>query len=196
MAILTDPGNHHEMQKIPKVDVILVTHEHPDHIHLPILKAILGDHPQARVVTHAGVGKLLDEEKISYERIVDGGEVNIQGVSVVSCGVEHARIHLDVPIIQNTGFLIAKKLFYPGDSFYDPKIPVQILALPVSAPWLKLEESVEYAKRINPKVVFPVHDGMLRQDHRMGPTRRIPKAILEPLGIRFVDMIEGSVEEF
>ena len=55
---------------------------------------------------------------------------------------------------------------------------------------------VEYAKAVKPKVVFPVHDGMLRQEHQLGPTRRIPAMLLEPLGIKYVDMVEGSVQDF
>lgn len=45
-------------------------------------------------------------------------------------------------------------------------------------------------------MVFPVHDGMLRQEHQLGPTRRIPALLLEPFGVEFVDMREGSVYDF
>lgn len=57
-------------------------------------------------------------------------------------------------------------------------------------------EAIEYAKLIKPRVVFPVHDGMLRQEHQLGPTRRIPTLLLEPLGITYIDMLEGSVHDF
>jgi L-ascorbate metabolism protein UlaG (beta-lactamase superfamily) len=96
--------------------------------------------------------------------------------------------------VQNTGFYIDETLFYPGDSFHNPKKDITILALPVAGPWMKLEEAIEYAKLIKPKVVFPVHDGMLRQEHQLGPTRRLPTLLLEPLGIKFVDMTEGSTK--
>lgn len=37
---------------------------------------------------------------------------------------------------------------------------------------------------------------MLRQGIELGPTRRIPTMLLEPLGIKFVDMTEGSTNDF
>jgi hypothetical protein len=37
---------------------------------------------------------------------------------------------------------------------------------------------------------------MLRQEHQLGPTRRIPAALLKPLGIEYVDMLEGDGKEF
>ena len=31
---------------------------------------------------------------------------------------------------------------------------------------------------------------------KFGPSRRIPKMLLEPLGIEYVDMLEGETKEF
>jgi len=194
--ILTDPGNYNETPDVRDLDAILITHEHQDHMHMPALKALLAENPRTIIITHEGVGKLLDAERIPYQPIADGGEISVKNVSIKSFGHEHAYIHKEIAIIQNTGFLIGGRLFYPGDALHNPGVPVEILALPVAAPWLKLSESVDYARAVKPKKVFPVHDGMLRQDHRLGPTRFVPKTLLEPLGIEYIDMTEGSVAEF
>jgi L-ascorbate metabolism protein UlaG (beta-lactamase superfamily) len=196
VRILTDPGNYNDTPDVEDIDAILISHEHPDHCHVDSLKEILARNPQARIVTHAGVGKILDEQDIAYTLISDTEEIVVKDVTVQSFGTEHACIHHDLPVVQNTGFFINKFLFYPGDSFHNPHQDIAVLALPVSGPWMKIEEAVEYAKAVKPKVVFPVHDGMLRQDHRLGPTRRVPQTLLEPLGIKYVDMLEGSVEDF
>ncbi len=196
VRILTDPGNYNETPMVTGVDAVLITHEHQDHCHVDSLSIVLAKNPEAKIITHAGVGKILDEAGIVWEAIADGEEKTVKGVSVQSSGTKHACIHHDLPPVQNTGFLIDKKLFYPGDSFHDPQKEISILALPVSGPWMRLEEAVEYAKAIKPKVVFPVHDGMLRQGIELGPTRRVPTALLEPLGIRYVDMTEGSTHDF
>ena len=196
VRILTDPGNYNTTPEVEGIDVILITHEHPDHLHVESLQVVLGKNPAVRVFSHVGVGKILDEAKIVYTPIVDGETVIVKGVSIESSGSEHACIHHDLPAVQNTGFYIDDTLFYPGDSFHNPNKKIAVLALPVAGPWMKLEEAIEYAKLIKPRVVFPVHDGMLRQGIELGPTRRLPTLLLEPLGITYVDMTEGSVHDF
>lgn len=196
VRILTDPGNYNEIPMVVDIDAILISHEHQDHCHVESLSILLAKNPEVRVITHVGVGKILDAAGINWEAIKDGETKAVKGVSIESSGSEHACIHHDLPLVQNTGFFIDQRLFYPGDSFHDPKKKVEILALPVAGPWMRLEEAIEYAKEMNPKVVFPVHDGMLRQGIHLGPTRRIPTMLLEPLGIKYVDMTEGLTHEF
>ncbi len=87
--------------------------------------------------------------------------------------------------VQNTGYFIAGRLFYPGDSFFNPERQVEILALPVVAPWLKIAESINYALELKPKVVFPVHDGFLKIP---GPFYTVPKRFIETQGIIFNGM--------
>lgn len=195
IRILTDPGSWNETPNVENLDVILLSHEHADHIHIESLKTILKSNESAVIYTHIGVKKLLDAENISCILIGDGEEINIKGISIMSFGTKHACIHNDMSIVQNTGFYIANKFFYPGDSFYNPKKDIEILALPVIAPWMKIEEAIEYAKAIKPKIVFPVHDGMLKEDRRAF-TRMIPKNLLEKEGIQFVDIIEGNTVDF
>lgn len=196
VRILTDPGNYNETPNISDVDAILITHEHQDHLHLPALREILANNARAEIITHESVGRVLSTENIKFRPIEDTEELAVRGVTITSYGTRHAVIHPDYPCPHNTGFLIGGRLFYPGDNLYNPGVPVDILALPVAAPWLTIMGATEYAKSIHPRVVFPVHDGMLRQDYRLGPTRRVPQTILNPLGIQYIDMREGSVQEF
>ncbi len=196
VRILTDPGNYNVSPEVGEIDAILITHEHQDHLYVESLRAVLGKNPEAKVFSHVGVGKILDEAGIAYSLIADGETVVVKGVSIESSGSAHACIHHDLPAVQNTGFFIDETLFYPGDSFHNPNKNIAVLALPVAGPWMKLEEAIEYTKLIKPKVVFPVHDGMLRQGIELGPTRRIPMLLFEPLGIKYVDMVEGSVQDF
>ncbi len=193
--IVTDPGNWNELPELTNVDVVLISHEHADHIHVESVKKILAMNKDATVYTHEGVKKLLDAGNIPCVLVKDGEEFFSKGVSMKSFGTEHACIHHDVPLVKNTGFYIANKFFYPGDSFHNPKQDIQILALPIIAPWMKIEEAIEYAKLIKPKAVFPVHDGMLREDRRSF-TRMIPKSLLEKEKIEFVDIPEGTTVTF
>jgi len=84
--------------------------------------------------------------------------------------------------MQNTGFMIDKDLFYPGDALFNPERTVSVLALPVAGPWIKISEAIDYALAVKPKVCFPVHDGMLSI---FGGFHAIPQEVLPQHGIDF-----------
>ncbi len=184
LRILTDPGTYSEGQNsVPDIHCILITHEHQDHLHIDSLKKVLNNNPLAKIFTNKGVGVLLEKESIPYTLLESGESVTEKGVSIEAFGEKHAAMHPDLPRVDNTGFLIGKRLFYPGDALTSPSVPVEMLALPVAGPWLKLSEAIEYTKEIHPKICFPVHEGILKSP---GSTHLIPPKILEPLGIKFL----------
>lgn len=187
-----DPGNYNATPDVEGVDVILITHEHDDHCYLDAIKQILARNPQAEIVTHDAVGKKLATAGIAFTQIKDGQEIVRNGVSISSHGTQHARLHPDIPVISNTGYVIAHTFYYAGDSFCDPKIPIEILALPTIGSWMKIEEAIEYAKKLKPKLVFPVHDGILIPQSRMSAQKTF-STTLGPSNIEFKDMVEGSI---
>jgi L-ascorbate metabolism protein UlaG (beta-lactamase superfamily) len=195
--ILIDPGTWNETPDAEHVDAILITHEHQDHIDIPQLKEVLSRSPKANVITHEGLHKLLSGAGILYLPIEDGGSIDVKGVTVTSVGTNHAIIYGDVSPCRNTGYLIADRLFVPGDALHDvPKVQVEILALPTGGPWMKLAEAIEYAKALKPKVAFSIHDAMYSEEYRTGLVPRLIETNLEPFGIAFRDMQNGVVEEF
>lgn len=196
MRILTDPGAYSTKQNnIKNIDIILITHEHQDHLHIDSLKTVLKNSPQAKIITNKGVAKLLDQEKISYTLIEHEQNTTINGVLIEGFGKKHEDIYKTVVPVDNTGYFIANRLFYPGDAFTDPKKPVDILALPVAGPWMKISEAIEYALKIKPRITFPVHDGMLQKD-RLGPVHVLPSKVLPSQGIQFVVIEDGETKEF
>jgi L-ascorbate metabolism protein UlaG (beta-lactamase superfamily) len=196
--IMIDPGNFSSGQESAEhINAILITHEHPDHVSVESLKAILDKNPQASVYTNESVAANLLCELPSLQPFVihDGTEFSVKGVAVKVFGVDHACIHDSIPLIRNSGFLIGGCFFYPGDALTQFPENVEVLALPVAAPWMRLSEAIDYAVKLKPKVCFPVHDGQLRKD-RLGSTRFVSKSVFEKAGIGFVDMVEGSIAEF
>ena len=192
---LIDPGTYAAIPDSIHPDAILITHQHPDHFHVDTIRILMKSNPAPLIVTQEAVKKLLEEAGISSTMIADKEEIVIKDVSIRGYGTDHACLHKDLPLTQNRGYLIAGRLFHPGDALHDPRVNVEILALPVAGPWLKLDEVLEYAKALRPATVFPIHDGMIRDDRR-GALAVLPKLILEKTPIRYHEMGEGSVLEF
>lgn len=191
--ILTDPGAYSEAQnQVKGADIILITHEHQDHFHTDSLKQVLVNNPKAKIFTNRGVGILLSQAGTAFELLEHGQIQTVDELTIEGFGEQHAPIYPAVPEVINTGYLIDKRLFYPGDAFYEPNKPVEVLALPVAGPWMKLGEAIDYAKKLKPKIVFPVHDGMLKI---FGPAHRLPQSELKKVGINFSPMEPGQVLE-
>jgi L-ascorbate metabolism protein UlaG (beta-lactamase superfamily) len=162
VRILTDPGSYtiEAQEQLKNIDLILFTHEHVDHFHAESLKKILTNNPNATIVTNSTVGKLLDKEGIKYQVVGDGQKTEFKGLAIEGFGTKHAIIYEDYGQVENTGYFVANKLFYPGDAFTDPGKPMEILALPAGGPWMKASEAIDYGKKLKPKKAFPVHDAM------------------------------------
>lgn len=196
LKILTDPGAFSVGQNsITGIDIVLITHEHADHLHLDSLKEILVNNPEAKVITNTGVGSKLAKEGVSYTVLEKGSQKLVSGVIIESFDCKHEEIFEEIGQVQNTGYFIDNKLFYPGDSFYNPEKPIEILALPVAGTWCKISDAIRYALSLKPRTVFPVHDGMLQQD-RIGSSHKIPEKVLNENGIKFLIMNEGDEKEF
>ncbi|HTF60591.1 MAG TPA: MBL fold metallo-hydrolase, partial [Actinomycetes bacterium] len=67
----------------------------------------------------------------------------------------------DIPVVPNVGYLVGGRLFHPGDAFTPPGQPVEVLAVPAGAPWLKVSEPIDYLRAVRPRVAVPVHDQVL-----------------------------------
>jgi L-ascorbate metabolism protein UlaG (beta-lactamase superfamily) len=112
-------------------------------------------------VADEGSAPALDEAGAAVEVVHDGDELTLGGLGVRVAGREHAAVHPDVPRVPNVGYLVGGRLFHPGDALTVPGEPVEVLAVPAGAPWLKLAEAVDYLRRVGPRVAVPVHEKVL-----------------------------------
>lgn len=187
--VITDPGiyslEYHD--KIIHADIVLITHEHADHFHVESLKALMQRCPDVSVVSNDAVGEILAKEGIKHHVMKAGDKVEIKGVALEAYGEKHAIMHKTIPPVSNVGFMIADKLFYPGDAFTDPKRSVDVLALPVAGPWMKISEAIDYALTLKPRIAFPVHDAV-----RFGIQHILSEKVLGGSGIEFIKLEEGG----
>src|SRR3989344_3461192 len=82
--IMTDPGSYtaEEHTKEKNIDIILITHEHGDHLHVESLKRILQNNPNALIITNSAVGKILDAEGIRYQVLENKIPKEVAGVTL------------------------------------------------------------------------------------------------------------------
>ena len=183
LRALIDPGIYSTGQnEVKNVDLVLITHEHPDHCDIGSLKTILRNNPGVKIITNRSVGAMLDKEGITCVFVENGEHFSLKGVLIEGIGKDHAIMHSSIPPIKNVGYCIANRFFYPGDALTNPGKPVEILALPVAAPWSKLPEVIDYALSVKPKICFPAHDAILKAP---GSVHRIPGQVLPTKGIQF-----------
>jgi len=182
IAILIDPGSYPAQNSLKNVDFVIFTHEHSDHFHLDSLKILIKDNPKLEIITNKSVGLILEKESIIFNMVEHGRNFNASGIMIEGFGKNHAQMHSSIPVVQNTGYFIANKLFFPGDAFIFPKKQIEILALPVAGPWMKLSEAIDYALEIKPKVCFPMYEDVSEENNVV---YRVPLKILESKGIKF-----------
>lgn len=196
VTILTDPGAWTAYpDTLPTtIDAIFITHEHQDHMHIDALKDLLESNKQVHIYTNSAVKKLLDAENIACTIMNNGDIVDVKGVSIEAFECMHAEIYEDFGAVLNTGVLIDNRFFYPGDAFIDPLKPIDILALPVSAPWLSIKDAINYAIKVAPKHAINVHDGHIK--YLGGVIEIAPKKYLPLHNINYIYLNAGDSYTF
>ncbi len=163
-TLVIDPGSFSEPDAALGADVILVTHEHPDHFNEDRLRAALIADPGAQIWTLRSVAEQLSAGFPGRVHTVGHGDTfTAAGFDVQVHGELHAVIHPDLPRITNVGYLVDGSLFHPGDAFTVPDHPVETLLLPVHAPWSKISEVIEYVREVKPQRAVDVHDALLTE---------------------------------
>ena len=100
-----------------------------------------------------------------------GDEFTVGGLTVRGVGGRHAVIHPEIPVIDNISYLIGDgehpaRLMHPGDALFVPGEPVEVLATPAAAPWMKISEAVDYLRAVAPTHAVPIHQAIIAPEAR------------------------------
>ncbi len=172
-VLVIDPGGFSERAALNDVDAILITHEHADHLDVDKLADALDKRPEAKVYTHAEVAAKLGALNGVVRTVTAGEPFSAAGFQVQAYGGWHAVIHPDIPVVPNLGFVIEGRIYHPGDSFDLPMdADIETLFVPVSAPWLKASEAIDFVRSVAPRRAYALHDS-LANDNGLGLLDRL-----------------------
>ena len=173
-VLVIDPGTFSDTAAaLVRAAAVLITHDHPDHVDVPVVAGFLSSAPHAQLWGTAPVVEALraggaPEHQVHEAR--PGTVLDIAGVRVTVGGGDHALIHPDVPRAANVTYLVeagGRSLFHPGDSYEAPtELPesgLNVLLVPVAGPWMKTQEAIDFARSVPAGVVVPIHDAPLSE---------------------------------
>ena len=167
--ILFDPGNFsHGFEGITGLSAILITHQHPDHADPQRLPALLEANPQAALYADPQTAEMLGGR---WQAVQVGDTFTVGDLSIRGVGGRHAVIHPEIPVIDNISYLVGDaehpaQLMHPGDALFVPGEPVEVLATPAAAPWMKISEAVDYLRAVAPRHAVPIHQGIIAPEAR------------------------------
>ena len=167
--VLFDPGTFsHGFEGITGLSAILITHQHPDHADPERLPALVAANPQAALYADPQTAAQLGG---AWQAVHVGDQLAIGELTVRGVGGRHAVIHPELPVIDNISYLIGDgehpaKLMHPGDALFVPDEPVDVLATPAAAPWMKISAAVDYLRAVAPTHAVPIHQGIVAPEAR------------------------------
>ena len=171
-----------DYDSLPKADLVLITHEHADHLDVLAVSAVRKKSTQI-VMTE------LCRSSIEDGIIMRNGDVTVvQGVpmeAVPAYNLLHRRETGDPfhPCGQGNGYVVGLggvRVYIAGDSENTPEMmaleDIDIAFLPMNLPYTMTPEMVaEAARAIRPEVLYPYHYGKTDTDQLLHLLTDVPE---------------------
>jgi len=159
---LFDPGSMSapalDIGQLEFLDDIIITHEHNDHFHLPLIQQLVAKFPSVRITAPPSVAQTLRLEGI------EAGSEPSEGIVFFDSPHESVAPLFPQPP-EEIGVHYLDALSHPGDShsFHETRA---VLALPVQAPWGSTIKAINLALELKPRFIVPIHDWHWRDEAR------------------------------
>ncbi len=136
-----------EIRQLPKIDFVIISHNHYDHLDISSLKKIVELNPEVKIFIPLGVKKLFDEEGIG-KNVVEldwWDEFEFKGLKIIFTPTQHfsGRWVNDSNESLWGGYVVvgSKRFYFAGDTGYffgfkligDVLGPFDIVCLPIGA---------------------------------------------------------------
>jgi L-ascorbate metabolism protein UlaG (beta-lactamase superfamily) len=192
-TIVLDPGVFTDRAALDGADAILITHEHADHYLPEHLQSV--DVPVFTI--DAVAAKIREDAPDVAERttvVAPEQTFEVAGLPVRAVGELHAVIHPDYPRFHNSGYVItagAEKVYHPGDALTGPGEQVDLLLAPVSAPWLKVSEAIDFVREVAAPRNLAIHD-RIYSEAGLGFVETHMNNFLPQQGLSYVRIADGE----
>ncbi len=152
--------------QMPKADIILITHEHRDHLDLKALESVRKENTKV-VLTEACAAN------VQGGTVMKNGDVkSLEGITIEAVPA-YNLVHMRGPGVpfhpkgRGNGYIITfgdKKVYVAGDTENTPEMKalkgIDVAFLPMNLPYTMTPEMVaDAAKAFKPKILYPYHFG-------------------------------------
>lgn len=191
-VVVVDPGVFTGVEALDGAGAVLITHEHADHYLPDHLRAT-----DAPVFTIDAVAARIREDAPDVaERVtvVAPGEEFDAGLPVRAVGELHAVIHPEFPRFFNSGYVLTlgdRKVYHPGDALTEPGEDVDLLCVPVSAPWMRASEAIDFARAVKAPRNLAIHDRVY-SEAGLGIVDGHMNAFLPKEGLEYLRIADGE----
>ncbi|MEA1886725.1 MAG: MBL fold metallo-hydrolase [Bacteroidota bacterium] len=172
MVIHIDPVSREaDYSEMPDADLILVTHEHGDHLDPGAIKKICKD--ETEIICNEASASDLDDCRI----MANGDEIDIKGIgieAVPAYNIEHERSPGNPFHAKGVGngYILElgdKRIYVAGDTENIPEMKnirnIDIAFLPMNLPYtMSPEMAADAALVIKPDILYPYHFGSTDTD--------------------------------
>jgi L-ascorbate metabolism protein UlaG (beta-lactamase superfamily) len=161
-----DPAGKAEWDKMPKADVILITHQHGDHLDPKAVAAIKKD--DTAIYTNADSIKTGKLEKPNLIEVGDTKKIlDISVEAIPAYNMTKDRLKFHPKDRKDNGYVLTigeTRVYVAGDTEGTPEMKglknIDIAFLPINLPYtMPPKEAAEAAKAFKPKILYPYHQG-------------------------------------
>lgn len=162
--IHVDPvGREADYTKLPKADLVLVTHEHSDHLDPEAIARIRKE--GTRVIANPAAAKAVP----GAEALRNGESMAVNGVEIAAVAAYNTTAGRDRfhPKGRDNGYVLdfgGQRVYIAGDTEVTPEMlslkDIAVAFLPMNQPYTMTPEQVAQAARaLRPRMLYPYHYG-------------------------------------